>query len=100
MKTDGYIIEVTDAENRRFYPIEGAEIIGKTTIERNDSLNMFRGYQTVYHTKADAEMHIDRIRILAEAKGERSTMPDRPTLPVTVAAVPYTFTTKTRHKAS
>ena len=88
-KTNGYVIEITDAVGFKHYPLEGKDGIGKTTIERSGATAMYRGYQIVYPKKADAIRQLKRIRILAEAKGERSTMPDRPVLPIDVAVVPY-----------
>lgn len=85
----GYIIEITDAEGYKHYPLEGADGIGKTTIERCDSSLMYRGYQFVYPKRADARAHLNRIRILAEAKAENSTMPDKPVMPIEVAVVRY-----------
>lgn len=85
----GYVIEVTDADGYKHYPLEGADGIGKTTIERSDSSLMYRGYQIVYPKKADAEAQLNRIRILAEAKAENSGMPDKPVMPIEVAVVRY-----------
>ena len=90
----GYIIEITDAEGYKHYPLEGADGIGKTTIERDDSPNMMKGYQILYPAKKSAERCVNRIRILAEAKGANSTMPDKPILPIQVAVVPKERTNK------
>lgn len=84
-----YIIEITDAEGHRHYPIEDADGIGKTTIERSDSPAIKWGRQKLYLSRAEAERNIPWIRLLAEAKGERSTKSDKPTLPVDLTVVPW-----------
>lgn len=86
--TKGYAVVVTDSKGYRYYPIEGADGIGKTTIERADSSALHRGYQIHYPTREAAERAIPIVRILATAKGENATTPDRPILPIEIGIEP------------
>ena len=86
-KVKSYVLEIRDSAGYKHYPIEGADGIGKTTIERSDSPAMYKGYQLEYVNRRSAERAIHRVKILAEAKAECSTMPDRPILPLEVKIV-------------
>lgn len=80
-----YGIVVTDAKGFNHFPVEGAHGMGKTTIERSDSSALYHGYQLFYTKRSAAENQLDRIRVLAEAKGRDATLQDRPMLPIEVS---------------
>jgi len=83
----GYIIEITDAEGYKHYPREWAN--GDVEIFRSDTSSLFHGYLHIYPRKSDAVADLDRIWTLAENRAYDFTIPTRPTLPMTIAAVPY-----------